>query len=197
MKTMRLSSLTTWYAPIACVIPPASRVATLDDRIASSSDVLPWSTCPMIVTTGGRISTSSRTSSCSTSRTTSSSNVNSVAVAPKYAAISLILSRSRGWLMFANCPFSTSDRIIRLALMPSFSATSLTVVPSEAKISVFGARGISALRLRFWNLLSRSASRSRFFRWGGRGRRKNGGRRPGGPGRPGSPGRPGKPGRGL
>src|SRR3954469_17121498 len=39
---------------MCCVIPPASPAATSVSRIASSSDVLPWSTWPMIVTTGGR-----------------------------------------------------------------------------------------------------------------------------------------------
>ena len=36
------------------VMPPASPAATSVWRMASSSDVLPWSTWPMIVTTGGR-----------------------------------------------------------------------------------------------------------------------------------------------
>ena len=36
------------------VIPPASVSTTAVLRIASSSVVLPWSTWPMIVTTGGR-----------------------------------------------------------------------------------------------------------------------------------------------
>ena len=36
------------------VMPPASPATTSVSRIASSSDVLPWSTWPMIVTTGGR-----------------------------------------------------------------------------------------------------------------------------------------------
>ena len=36
------------------VMPPASVETTEDSRIASSSVVLPWSTWPMIVTTGGR-----------------------------------------------------------------------------------------------------------------------------------------------
>ena len=39
---------------MCCVIPPASVSTTDVSRIASSSVVLPWSTCPMIVTTGGR-----------------------------------------------------------------------------------------------------------------------------------------------
>ncbi len=37
-----------------CVMPPASPAATEVLRRASSRLVLPWSTCPMTVTTGGR-----------------------------------------------------------------------------------------------------------------------------------------------
>ena len=37
------------------VMPPASPAATSVSRIASSSEVLPWSTWPMIVTTGGAL----------------------------------------------------------------------------------------------------------------------------------------------
>ena len=36
------------------VMPPASPAATSEERMASSSDVLPWSTWPMTVTTGAR-----------------------------------------------------------------------------------------------------------------------------------------------
>ena len=36
------------------VMPPASPATTLVLRMASSSEVLPWSTWPMMVTTGGR-----------------------------------------------------------------------------------------------------------------------------------------------
>ena len=45
------------------VMPPASPAATSVSRIASSSEVLPWSTWPMIVTTGGRSTRSSSASS--------------------------------------------------------------------------------------------------------------------------------------
>ena len=45
------------------VIPPASPAATSVSRIASSSEVLPWSTWPMIVTTGARSTRSSSASS--------------------------------------------------------------------------------------------------------------------------------------
>ena len=42
---------------MCCVMPPASRSATRAERIASSSVVLPWSTWPMTVTTGARVTT--------------------------------------------------------------------------------------------------------------------------------------------
>ena len=54
------------------VMPPASPLATSVSRIASSSEVLPWSTWPMIVTTGGRSSSSSSSSSKTGSPTSSS-----------------------------------------------------------------------------------------------------------------------------
>ena len=41
------------------VIPPASPAATCVSRIASRSEVLPWSTWPMTVITGARGSRSS------------------------------------------------------------------------------------------------------------------------------------------
>lgn len=55
-KVMRLSEsgMETWKAPMLWVMPPASPAATDVFRRASRSVVLPWSTCPMIVTTGGR-----------------------------------------------------------------------------------------------------------------------------------------------
>ena len=39
---------------MCCVMPPASPSATFVSRMASSRVVLPWSTCPMTVTTGAR-----------------------------------------------------------------------------------------------------------------------------------------------
>ena len=48
---------------MCCVMPPASVSTTAVERIASSSVVLPWSTWPMIVTTGGRAERSASTSS--------------------------------------------------------------------------------------------------------------------------------------
>ena len=60
-------STTTLYAPMACVMPPASSAATAAARMRSSSDVLPWSTWPMTHTTGGRVTRYSRSSSVTNS----------------------------------------------------------------------------------------------------------------------------------
>ena len=49
----RPSGSATWYAPMCCVIPPASWAATSEWRIQSRRLVLPWSTWPMTTTTGG------------------------------------------------------------------------------------------------------------------------------------------------
>ncbi len=49
-----MSVMVTLYAPMCCVMPPASPPATFVMRMASSNVVLPWSTWPMMVTTGGR-----------------------------------------------------------------------------------------------------------------------------------------------
>src|ERR687886_670085 len=48
---------------MCCVIPPASPDCTLALRIRSRSEVLPWSTCPITVTTGGFSTRSSGASS--------------------------------------------------------------------------------------------------------------------------------------
>ena len=55
------------------VIPPASPAATVVLRMASSSEVLPWSTWPMTVTTGARGTRSSGFDSTSPTLNCSSS----------------------------------------------------------------------------------------------------------------------------
>ena len=54
MKVSGRPFLTTWYAPMCWVMPPASPATTLALRIWSSSLVLPWSTWPITVMTGAR-----------------------------------------------------------------------------------------------------------------------------------------------
>ena len=73
----------TTYAPMCCVIPPASRSVTFVLRIASSSEVLPWSTCPITQTTGG-LGTRSFGSS--------SSSFNSSSITSTFSSCSAIIS---------------------------------------------------------------------------------------------------------
>ena len=111
------------------VMPPASPAATSVSRIASSSDVLPWSTWPMIVTTGGRGSRSSAASSNSGSASASSAAL----------TISIFLSNSsaRTWtassdsvcVSVAISPSCISFLITSGIATPRYSATSLTVEP--------------------------------------------------------------------
>ncbi len=49
------SAVSILYAPMRCVMPPASPDATRVLRMESRIDVLPWSTWPMTVTMGGRV----------------------------------------------------------------------------------------------------------------------------------------------
>ena len=111
------------------VMPPASPAATSVWRMASSSEVLPWSTWPMIVTTGGRPTRSS----------SASSNVGSASTSSAACTISIFLSNSSASTSIASSesvcvsvaisPSSISFLITSGELRPSDSATSLTVAP--------------------------------------------------------------------
>ncbi len=111
------------------VMPPASPAATSVSRIASSSDVLPWSTWPMIVTTGARGSSSSSLSSNSGSAPASS--------AAWTISISLSNSSARIWIVSSDSVWVTiaiSPRLISFLISSGtgsarYSATSLTVEP--------------------------------------------------------------------
>ena len=111
------------------VMPPASPAATSVSRMASSSEVLPWSTWPMIVTTGARGSSSSSVSSNSTSASASS--------AAWTISISLSNSSARIWIVSSASVWVTiaiSPRLISFLMRsgigtPRYSPTSLTVEP--------------------------------------------------------------------
>ena len=93
------------YAPMCCVIPPASRSITFVLRIASRREVFPWSTCPMTHTTGGRFtivlssSSSSFNNSSITSTTSSFSTRHSNSI-----AISSAVSKSTSWFTVTILP---------------------------------------------------------------------------------------------
>ncbi len=101
---------------MCCVMPPASPSATRAFRIASRSDVLPWSTWPMTVTTGARgtrtpllaaspgaSATVSRAACCRES-SSSSSKETTAASTPNSRASSTAIFGSTGWLIVARIP---------------------------------------------------------------------------------------------
>ena len=130
---------------MCCVMPPASPETTLVSRIASSRLVLPWSTWPMIVTTGARGMRSSGASSNVSSALTSS------------AALVIVISRSSSAPIISTASFvsvcvmpTSSPRPIMIfwicaVEMPSAAARSLTVTPERTVAGPVGA-GTSSRR---------------------------------------------------
>src|SRR5436305_5346641 len=111
------------------VIPPASPAATSVSRIASSSEVLPWSTWPMTVTTGGRSTRSASASSYSGSSSTSSAAWTISTFLSNPSASVTMASSESVCVSVAISPSSISFLITSGVPMPSDSATSLTVAP--------------------------------------------------------------------
>ncbi len=130
---------------MCCVIPPASPETTLVSRIASSRLVLPWSTWPMMVTTGARGMRSSGASSNVSSALTSS------------AALVIVISRSSSAPIISTASFvsvcvmpTSSPRPIMIfwicaVEMPSAAARSFTVTPERTVAGPVGA-GTSSRR---------------------------------------------------
>ena len=125
------------------VMPPASPAATSVSRIASSSEVLPWSTWPMIVTTGGRGARLSSESSNSGASGSSSAAVTISSLRSYSSAIALIDSSVRVWVSVAISPIVISFLITSALPRPSSSATSRTVAP-ELTLVASGSAGASA-----------------------------------------------------
>ena len=116
---------------MCCVIPPASVSTTLALRIASSSVVLPWSTWPMIVTTGGRGTRSSGSSS-----TTSGSASSSPACLIVTSRLSSAASSSTSSSVSDCVAVFRAPRPMRILMMsciptPSACEKSRTVIPDS------------------------------------------------------------------
>ena len=117
------------------VMPPASPAATSVSRIASSSEVLPWSTWPMIVTTGGRSASSSSESSKAGSSGSSSAALTISILRSYSSAIAAIDSSVRVWVSVAISPIIISFLITSELPRPSSSATSRTVAPAGTLVA--------------------------------------------------------------
>src|SRR5437773_2318648 len=118
---------------MCCVMPPNSFSATFDLRMASRSDVLPWSTWPMTVTTGGRstwvpvsASSSSRTSPSTERISTSKPNLSATSLASVGSSRSLTIRMTPS----SSRPLMTSPDLRRI-----FSASSATVTDSGTRMS--------------------------------------------------------------
>ena len=116
------------------VMPPASPATTSVSRIASSSEVLPWSTWPMIVTTGGRSIRSSSASSNTGSTSTSSAAWTISICLSNSSASTWIASSESVCVSVAISPSDISFLITSGTATPRYSATSLTVEPELTRI---------------------------------------------------------------
>ena len=132
-------------APICWVIPPASLDVTRVFLIASSKDVLPWSTCPITVTTGGLGFKSSSLSSCicinfSSSSSTSSSLPATSKLNPYFWANNDATSKVTSWFIVAIVPIFISSIITSETDFPTASAKFWTVKgPSMLIVSPFSS----------------------------------------------------------
>ena len=97
------------------VMPPASPATTFVWRMASSSDVLPWSTWPMMVTTGGRDTRSSGASGVSNKPSTTSASATRLTGWPISSATSWAVSASIASVIFTIWPCFIRSRITSTA----------------------------------------------------------------------------------
>ena len=148
-NVMRRPPASTWYAPMCCVMPPASVSTTDVSRIASSSVVLPWSTWPMIVTTGGRSARSSSASSYVSG--SSSSSAACLIVISRFSPVAISSTSSSDTDCVAVRMTPTSMRILMMSDigMPRACERSLTDAPDATvtgpvggATGAFGSRGM-------------------------------------------------------
>ena len=118
------------------VMPPASPAATSVSRIASSRLVLPWSTWPMIVTTGARSTRSSSASSNTGSAISSSSEWTISTSLLNSAASSSIVSSGSVVVSVLSSPSAISFLMISALETSRYSATCCTVEPELIRIAV-------------------------------------------------------------
>ena len=117
------------------VMPPASPAATSVSRIASSSEVLPWSTWPMIVTTGGaRLELLVGVLELGLAAASSAAWTTSISLSNSSARI-WIVSSARVWVTIAISPRLISFLMISGTGTPRYSPTSLTVEPELMRMT--------------------------------------------------------------
>ena len=94
---------------MCCVMPPASPETTFAPRSASNNDVLPWSTWPMIVTTGARDFRHASSSSTTLITSSTSASETRFTVWPNSSMISSAVSASMVSFCVTIMPIVISD----------------------------------------------------------------------------------------
>src|SRR3954470_18077646 len=130
------------------VIPPASPAATWVWRTAYKREVLPWSTCPITVITGGRSTRSPASSSSTSGASTSSSAAVTISILRSNClAIDSTDSSVSVWVSVAISPSVIKALITSAAESPRLSATSRTVAPELTLIGGCSSGCFSSLSL--------------------------------------------------
>ena len=137
---------------MCCVIPPASPAITFALRILSSKEVLPWSTCPITVTIGGRATQSSSLSSSSSALMASTTSALTYSVLkPNSSATILIVSASKRWLMETMIPILIQVAITLVTGTSIMLARSLAVTNSVSFNTLLSISSCSISSCsRFW-----------------------------------------------
>src|SRR5579872_4971763 len=141
-------------------MPPASPETTSVERSASSNDVLPWSTWPITVTTGGRGRSVSGASASPTRPTSTSASETRRTLWPNSVTTSSAVSASMFWVMVAITPMSKSFLTTLAPCSAMRLASSCTVMVSGITTS----RACLTCASAWWSCCRRCLSRSRWRR---------------------------------
>ena len=125
------------------VMPPASPAITLVLRMWSSSEVLPWSTWPITVTTGARVTTCSPLSTSAVAVSDSPYSDTNSTSKPNSSATIWRVSRSRRLLMVAIRPRRMDAAITSWGRTSIRFASSPTVMNSVARMTLADSVAIS------------------------------------------------------
>ena len=133
-------------------MPPASPDTTLAWRSASSSEVLPWSTWPITVTTGERGSVSVESSTTSNRPSSTSDAATRLTVWPNSSAISCAVSASITSVILCIAPCFISMRMTSTARSDMRLASSWIVIASGIVTSrmSFSFGSLAACPFRRW-----------------------------------------------
>ncbi len=116
------------------VIPPNSPATTSVLRMASSRSVLPWSTWPITVTTGGRGTSRDSSIASSSSAALASSSMSTIStVLPSSPATSSMAASVSDWVIVTISPAMSRVFTISAGVTPSFSARSWGDAPRATR----------------------------------------------------------------